>query len=79
LAYGRIGKSLSRGKEDKTEMTARLEATRSQLRNALTVSFAFENAFKIAFSMQNPNDMERIVIEKIENPDNLKTCNRPRA
>lgn len=43
----------------------------------LNGSFAFENALKIALSVQNPNDADRIIIQQVINPNGLKPGNRP--
>ena len=38
-----------------------------------------KKAFNIALAVQNPNDVEGVFVQKVINPDGLKSRNRPRA
>ena len=41
--------------------------------------FALKDAFNISLAVQNPNDSNCILVDKVVNPDGLKSHDRPRA
>ena len=41
--------------------------------------FAFKNAFEVAFPMQDTGDVERVVLQKVVDPDCFEPGDRPGA
>jgi hypothetical protein len=40
---------------------------------------AFKDAFDISFSVQDPNDVDVVFMQKVIDPNGFKSRNRPRA